>query len=185
MTKIDDLSVSDWIVITDVFDDEDTTQYDNPQGTWVWGQFRPNTVEDVPLNERVGGEPLCILAIGLPFIGVTNGEQRFAIDIRRTAVQKVPDEYGAVMCRINKDVYYDEGSNTFVPSPPSEEENVGEGACWRYAGPASNSESVESGMCYCPRCGEKMAERLFNEQWIKICQNPECRYNPSLEIKIT
>lgn len=72
-TPIDDISVGDYLVITHIN-----------------GEFLNR--KD---NQIVSGEPLKLLALGLPFLAVLRCDgHRASIDTRVVTVQKVPEEYG-------------------------------------------------------------------------------------------
>lgn len=158
MTRIDDLSVGDFIVVSSLPEIE-------PQ------QMGPMTF--IPMNQndgssyiRMNGTPLMIIAIGLPFVGVYDGEHKFAIDIRRIGVQKVSEEYAAIMnvCCDDWEVEEDEnGRITCIPQPPKQ---------GKVRNPLTNKPSY----C-CPRCGSEMKETTTKHGMVRVCQSDGCDYS--------
>jgi hypothetical protein len=81
---VDDLKVGHWYAIEDVHEDDDVSGYG------VEFYLRPPRRR----REKVAtGQPLQLLAISLPFIVVTDGNQRFSLDTRRCQLCELDRRY--------------------------------------------------------------------------------------------
>lgn len=87
MTKHDDLSVGDYIVLVECHEIEAYCPY--------------NIYHEDFIPPKFDGRPFEILAVSLPFVCVTNGPQTFAIDLHAWGVQKVTREYAKAMAHAN------------------------------------------------------------------------------------
>lgn len=139
MTPIDDLHVGQWIAIV-----EDKVE---PK-IGIFGYAHQRNV--------VSGQPLQIIAISLPFLAVTDGQMRFAIDVREMAVKKLHRKYVEVM----KGRWIDE-------------EHSREGVAEIHE---SRPNTSTEGMC--PYCGDRLIQRLGEDRaWYLFCR--ECGFQGS------
>ena len=140
MTPPDDLAVGDWVVVYDVqlpeIDYGDTCSQNSK------GPIPPVT-----------GEPFCILAINLPFVGVTNGSMKTAFDVRTTQLRKVDDEYSSVMNSFVNDMEWDYENGKFIPI----------------------SDALVEEDRTCPYCSEELMRVETKEKWRYICTNSDCK----------
>lgn len=83
MTAPDDLHVNQWIAVV---------KAPQPASRSFFGWSEPDD-EPTPYN----GQPLKILAISFPFICVTDGTNRGALDVRAIQVQAVGEKYAQAM----------------------------------------------------------------------------------------
>lgn len=138
-TPIDDLHVGQWIaVVGDKVEPE------------------PNMFGYAYRRDVVSGQPLQIIAISLPFLAVTNGHMRFAIDVREFDVKLLHRKYVEMM----KGHWIDEEhSREGVAEKPKPE-------------PTKSTEGM------CPVCGDRLIRRLGDDRcWHLFCR--ECGFQGS------
>lgn len=98
---------------------------------------------------RFNGQPLELLAISLPFLCVTDGKQRFAIDVRDTNVRRLSPQYVRAMSEDRQSADFTKSRRRKKKEKPDHKK--------------------------CPRCGTRRVERLFQPgtgQWALCC--PQC-----------
>lgn len=150
MTPEDDLKVGQWIaIVTEIVADTSEGPEWSPFG---WGHS--------PRREsNVDGRPLRILAISLPFIAVTDGMNRFPIDVRESKVTKLSSSYVKAMARQQlprhqqgRSICETLSANRFVISEPPER---------------ISEEKPERA---CPLCGDRLIERHREKVWFLACR---------------
>lgn len=100
-----------------------------------------------PLAEDLTGVPLKVLAVEPPFVCITDGETREAIDIRRWQIRKVSRAYVRAM------------------SSSAEED----AKAFQVRGPRPKPDPKA-----CPRCSERLVERMKAGKkpvWVITCRN--------------
>lgn len=139
MTHLDDLDPGDFIAVIC-----DTAWRDNYNDGYT--SLFP---KEAP---KYNGVPLEICAISLPFICVTDGNRRFAIDTRRYQVTKVSDKYQREM-----------QSATVIGRRQS-----------KRLSKAERLRREEDLRGCCPRCHARMNQSLIRGQWVWFCK--ECQF---------
>lgn len=133
MTPVDDIRVGMFVAIC---------QYRGQEQAYPWEGCQ---------EPRFDGAPLEVLEVCLPFLCVTDGRKRFAVDVRLWGVQKVSPKYAAAMQTPES-----AGKARFLKGK-------------RKKKPKPDPRS-------CPRCHTRMVERLIVEvtgnHWRLVC--PEC-----------
>jgi hypothetical protein len=108
--------------------------------------------EERSATKRLDGRPLEILAINLPFVAVTDGRRRFAIDLRQYDVQKLSRAY--------VQSFWDDDAASTKPG--------------RQRRKAKRNEKPDPS--YCQRCGERLIQLLIpGAGWQIVCR--QCGMN--------
>lgn len=141
-TRVDDLRVGMWVAIT-------ATEEPEPS-PFGYGLGFPGSKPS--LTPLVDGKPLKIVALSLPFICVTDGHHRHALDVRNVAFQRLSPKY--VKALLGRGLYTDEHGMYAV---------VDRDAKRKRKRAKAKDERV------CPICGERMHELLSNELWYLTC----------------
>jgi hypothetical protein len=146
MTPVDDLKPGMFVAIVDR---EDSAP--EPSGfTMVYSGFG-ETSYSRHSSPSSDGQPLEIIAMSLPFICVTDGKRRFAIDVRTTYLKKLDPRYVKAM---------------------TEEQREAEFTATRKR---KKRESAEHDSSRCSRCGGRLVQRLVKPgsgEWLDFC--PQC-----------
>jgi predicted RNA-binding Zn-ribbon protein involved in translation (DUF1610 family) len=103
-------------------------------------------------SSHYGGEPLEVLAVSLPFVCVTDGNKRYALDVRDVDLQKLDRKYVREM-------------TANLSRPDSIQERI-------------RKRTSKADPSECPRCGHKCVQRLTKPgsgQWDLHC--PQCGLN--------
>jgi predicted RNA-binding Zn-ribbon protein involved in translation (DUF1610 family) len=136
-TPIDDLHVKQWVAVCH----DKRVQGDAPH--WMHADHPPSFT----------GEPLQIVAISLPFIAVSDGTRRFAIDARDYGLRKLHPTYVRKM----RGVFMDHPDGILAISET--EDGV----------PADAAKGL------CPLCSTRLRERrIAHETWVFKC--PQCGF---------
>lgn len=107
----------------------------------------------VEVDWEFDGEPLEVLSVALPFIAVTNGGDRFSLDLRECDVLQVNRQY----VEARRDPRHFSGKKAVTGKKQRKEKKDSNG---------------------CPRCGTRMIQRIREKQnvWTIVC--PTCGYEP-------
>lgn len=102
------------------------------------------------------GQPLKILAMSYPFLSVTDGRVRYALDVREWGVRKLSDSYVKKM------------AGRF-----SSQHDGQMGLCEVDSSFGSSKKVMENPIGRCPLCGEKLhdKQRAGEGFWFKACGN--------------
>lgn len=113
-----------------------------------------------PQKKVPHGRPLRVLSVAFPFIAVTDGEKTFAIDSQTFRVQRVHREYVKAMLDA-----LPRKKGIQVSKAESAHPLLGRR---RKAKPDPRA---------CPKCGERMVERLTSKKhvWHRVC--PDCGWD--------
>lgn len=105
-TRVDDLRVGMWVAVTATEEDVGPAM---GFGTFGFGRGKPS------LAPEVDGKPLKIVAMSLPFVCVTDGYHRHALDVRTVVFQKLSPRY--VKSLLGRALYTDEHGMYAVADP--------------------------------------------------------------------
>jgi hypothetical protein len=149
MTPVDDLKPGMFVAV--VYREEAT-----PPPSWgpmyiESGSYRTSSSPALGSN----GQPLEILAMSLPFICVTDGKHRFAIDVRTTELKKLDPRYVKAMTEEKREVEFTHTRRRKKKAKDS---------------PDSSK---------CPRCGSRLVQRVCKPgsgEWVDHC--PQCGGGP-------
>jgi len=138
MTRAINLKRGQFIVVTGRVEKAEAAFQDNGFGFLMYGRQ----------EEEFNGLPLEVLAISLPFVAVTDGHKRFAVDSRQYKLHRVDHSYVRAMAAAV-------GRGPLTARPKRR-----------------RKQKPEAGAC--PRCFHKMTEVLImgpNRAWHRICKN--------------
>lgn len=178
MTKIDDLSLGDWVVVTSIRpqDTKDSTSsfLNGEPPSFAYGTIDPT--ENYRAIAPVNGCPLQIIAIGLPFVGVTSGDGKTALDVREVTLQKVSLDYAAMM-------------NVLVNDWDAEEVQTPEGTYTRFIpdlGEEIPPPIPDDPQTICPGCEEKyhLQYSVSSREWSYACLTPGCGYKSNIKVNL-
>lgn len=157
MTKIDDLNVGDFIVISGVREEDYQP---------AWGSYdSPFGPPRQPVTPVLTGNPFRIEAISLPFLCVTDGHHRAGLDVRRFVFQRVTKEYVQAMVAGRSD-------STIFSSRKTLER--GDTHPLLVTGKKRKKKTKPDPKA-CRRCGSKMIERRMPyAKWQLVC--PDCGF---------
>lgn len=153
-TPEDDLRVGQWVAIHHDVPKDNGREEDSP---FFFGYRQPQ-------QSSVDGKPLKILALSLPFVAVTDGEQRFPVDVRETKLIKLSPKYVKMMNRravrhqpLASDPFRGalDGAGRYAISEPAK------------AAKAAKDETPERA---CPLCRSRLIERLRDGRWFLACR---------------
>lgn len=177
---IENLKEGDWIVVIGLIDDPPPEQPErNPWEefpVWPYASARRKPTSWTPVGNpdrsitfAPNGIPYYILAIDVPFVGVTDGcSLKASIDIRRVQIRKVSDRYAEMMNRFTSDFGWTDDGRV-IPVPDKEE----------FSTSKDSSPSEDSPTCYCYYCGTKtepqQAPSFAPGSIAYVCPNQSCR----------
>lgn len=164
MTAVDDLHVNNWIAVTSWEDEFGISLFGTP----------------VSRSRPVDGAPLQIRAISLPFICVSDGTYRYALDMRKCVVKKLHPKYVKMMMRNGHGAAHGCGYVTKDGQP------VVSLADWCgndnkvIDSDQRKIKSADPQKRVCPICGCPLVERLIQEDrsWVLFCK--ECNFRGSI-----
>lgn len=169
MVKWELIRPKDWIAIVD--------EVEEPSS---FGSFDSYFSSPRRRLQGVNGKPLQVVAMSFPFIAVTDGVKRVALDYRRYELRKLDRKYVEAMRGRSVDTRtYEDPSNYLVEEP----------GIARPDGIITPSgkrrrKKKEDRRGHCPRCGNRMVELLVDVgTWVLKCK--ECGFqggNPSGEV---
>lgn len=143
MIPQDDLEPGLWIAVTGIPDDEND-QIDSP-----FGPIRRRAMFD--------GTPLEVIAVSLPFVAVTDGQNVFAIDTRTVVFTRMHKSYvKAMLTRMRRE------------TPPNTR--------MRQVIHSRQEPDAKDPRC-CPRCFEGRLRKIMTagaSVWMKVC--PVCGF---------
>lgn len=147
MTREDDLKVGMWVAIT-----HETPQDEAPHSPFGFGYPPPRNPQP-----NVDGCPLKIVAISFPFVAVTDGTNRFPIDVRETKVTKLDRKYVNAMTLPRRPGH----PTAYCVDEP----------------PPRTPEPLRDGLT-CPLCQERLIERHRDSTWRLACR--QCGFEGGL-----
>lgn len=142
-TPEDDLRVGQWVAIHHDVPKDDGREEASP---FFFG-YRQQP------QSSVDGKPLKILALSLPFVAVTDGDERFPIDVRETKLITLSPKYVKAMNR------------------QAIRHSIQESASVKYSicEPRKKLKD-ETPERACPLCRSRLIERLRDSRWFLACR---------------
>jgi|GEM_PF-3178716 len=143
--KTDDLSVGMWVAIEKDLMALEQIESNEP---WIFRRHR---------ESRVSGMPLRIVAISLPFVCVSNGPHRLALDTRELVFCRLDPKFVKSLISTNRS--YD--GDLFVVHDERPRQ--------------ANSPQTERHERACPICGDRLIEKYADGVWCFSCR--ECGFS--------
>lgn len=148
MTHIENINVGDWIAILDVPEEQEANPFDGMSMFFGHTKKRP--------AYSVTGKPLKVLAICAPFVSVSDGSIRFPLDSRNCSFTKLDKKYVETLT-----VSRTERHESSFGIPETQDVH------------RKKRKKEKPGIGFCPRCGEKLVERLTTSNlgvWMWVCK---------------